>query len=122
MQRRGVGAEGQHQDVAHQPHVLVNVLRDAGGRPRHVRPGERGPPALKSPRLPGLVDPLLHLAHRRQVLVKPALVGLADAVTQTAGVFPHGVQHAAVGPAHLIAEQAVEGEGRIQLQRRRRGR
>ena len=28
---RGVGAEGEHQDVAHEPHVLVDVLRDAVG-------------------------------------------------------------------------------------------
>ena len=41
---------------------------------------------------------------------------------QAGGVVEHGVEHALVGPADFVAEQPVEGQGRIQLQRRRRGR
>ena len=42
-------SEGEHEDVAHQPHVVGDVLRQAIGRPRHVGPGQRRLPALQFP-------------------------------------------------------------------------
>ena len=50
---RGVGLEAEHEDVAHQPHVLGDVLRNAVGGPRHVRLVERRPPALQLALLAG---------------------------------------------------------------------
>ena len=107
----GIGAEGQHEDIAHQPHVLVDVLRHAVGRARLIRFGQRGPPALQPLRLAGLVDPLLHFPDGREIFVEPAPVRLADLVAQALRFLADGIEHALVGPADFIAEEAIEGEG-----------
>ena len=75
-----------------------------------------------SPCLPALCDPLLDVADRIEILVELALVGRADLPAQVAGVGQHGVEHALVAPLHFVFEQPVEGQGRIELQRRGRGR
>ena len=71
QQQRGdarlVGLEGQRDDVAHQPHVLADVLGQAVVGARHRR---RHPAAIARPRV-GL---LLRRAH-----VLRALLDLADA-------------------------------------------
>ena len=75
-----------------------------------------------SPFLPALLDALLDVADRVEILVELALVGRADVAAQVVGVGQHGVEHALVAALHFVLEQPVEGERRIQFQRRRRGR
>ena len=82
--------------------------------------GERGPPAWSRPAWPAWSIPAPPRGPRRGIR-RASLVGVLT-VPQAAGVLDDGVEHALVGPAHLVAEQAVEGQGRVQFQRRRRGR
>ena len=59
---RGVRAEAEHEDIAHQPHVLIDVLWNSVHRPRHVGLLKRGPKALDFAGLASAIDPLLHQA------------------------------------------------------------
>ena len=119
---RGVGLKAENQDVAHQPHVLADVLRNAVGRAVHVRLVECRSPALQFAPLAGVFDPLLDVAHRVEIFVELPLVAGADLAAEPLGIRQHRVQHALVAGRHLILEQAIEGQGRIKLQRRRRRR
>ncbi len=115
---RGVGAEREYENIAHQPHVLVDALRQPVGGAGPVGLGERGAPPLQAPLPPGVVDAPLDLTHRGEVLVQPARVGPAH----PGGVGAHRVEYALVRPARLVAEQPVERERGVQLQRHRRRR
>ncbi len=88
---RGVGLEREHHNVAHQPHVLVDVLRRTVSEARQVGLSERRAPALQSARLARAVDLGFDIANRRKILVQSQLVGTADPISQTAGFFKHGV-------------------------------
>ena len=55
--------KAEYQDVAHQPHVLADVLRQAVGRAGDVRLVERGAPALELAGLAGRFDALLDFAN-----------------------------------------------------------
>ena len=63
---RQVALEREHQQVGHQPQVLLVIGRDAQ-RPRVLRPAEVDRGAC-------LLDPLLDLANAGQVLVQLAAV------------------------------------------------
>ena len=115
---RGVGLEPEHQDVAHELHVLGDVLRDAVGRAGHVGLRQRRPPPLQLPLLAGIVDALLHVADRIEVLVELAAVVEADLPAQTLRIGQDGIEHTAVALLVGILEQPVEGQRRIDLQRR----
>ena len=119
---RGVGLEGEHEDVAHQPHVLGDVLRDAVRRPRHVGLVERWLPALQFPSLSGGGDPLLHVADAVEIFVELPPVARADPPPQVARLLDHGVEHALVPLLRPFLEEPVEGERGIEFQGRGRGR
>ena len=59
--------------------MLVDVLRHAVRRTRHVGPIESGPPALQSSGLTGLLDLRFHFAYGGEVFVQAALIGGAYA-------------------------------------------
>ena len=118
----GVGLETQHQQITHQPHVFPDVLRDAVGRTFDIRFVEGGPPALQLAALAGIVDALLHVPHGVEILIKLALVTAADVPPQILGILHHRIQHALVPGRDLILEEPVEGQRRIQFQRRGGGR
>ncbi len=83
---------------------------------------ERRAPALQFPLFAGGGDALLDVADRVEIFVQLALIGRADLAAQVAGVFQHGVQHALVAALDAVLEEPVEGQGRIDFQRRGRGR
>ena len=115
---RGVGLESEHQDVAHELHVLGNVLRDAVGRAGHIRLGQRRPPALQFALLAGMVDALFHVANRVEILVELAAVVEADLPAQALRIGQDGIEHTAIALFVGILEQPVEGQRRINFQRR----
>ena len=119
---RGIGLEGEHEDVAHQPHVLSNVLWDAIGRPGHVGLVERRLPTLQFPPLSSGGDPLFDIADALEVFVEFAAIGSADSPSQISGLLDDGVKDTFVTLLRALLEEPVEGEGRIELQRRRRRR
>ena len=67
---RQVGLERQHEQVGHEPQVLLIVGRDA------ERTGNLHPAAIDCG--PGAVDPLLDLPHAGEVLIQLAAVGGAE--------------------------------------------
>ena len=66
--------EGDNQDVAHQTHMLVDVLRNFVAGPRHIRFGERGSPALQSLISASAIDAIFNRTHRFEILGQPFLV------------------------------------------------
>ena len=67
-----------------------------------------------------LLDLLFGFAHRRQVLVDLDPVGAAHLAAQIVRLGQHVVEDAPLQLARLAAEEAVEGQRRIQLDRDRR--
>ena len=61
---RGVSQEGEHHDIAHETHVLSDVLWNSVGRTRDVWLFERGMPSLQFATLSCVLNPLLHFADR----------------------------------------------------------
>ena len=59
---RGIGLERQHEQVAHQPHMLDDVLRVAVLRARDIRLGQGRPPALQFAAFAGALDSLFDFA------------------------------------------------------------
>ena len=115
----GVSLKAQHQDVAHEAHVLRDILRDAVGGPLDVRAVERRTPALQLATLTGRLDTLLDVAHGVEVLIKLLTVGLADVTAKVSRLTQHRVEHAAVAGRGGILEESIKGEGRVDLQRGR---
>ncbi|MFM1941924.1 MAG: hypothetical protein RI897_906 [Verrucomicrobiota bacterium] len=58
----GIGLESEHEDIAHESHVLGDVLGDAVGRALYIGFGERGAPALEFALFPALFDPGFYIA------------------------------------------------------------
>jgi hypothetical protein len=108
--------EPEHENIAHQTHVIGDVLRDAIGGARNVRLIKRRTPALQLALLPGLVDTLLDIADRVEVLVEFALIRPADLAFQVARISQHGIEHALVTLLHLIFEEPVESQRGIEFQ------
>ncbi len=81
-----------------------------------------GPPALQLAAPAGAVDALLDFADGVEILVELALIGRADLAAEVVGVGEDGIEHALVALACLVPEKLIEGQRRIELQRRRRGR
>ena len=112
---REVALERQHEQVAHQPQVLLVVGRDAE-RPRVLRPShvDRGPAA---------VDPLLDLAHAGEVLIELAAVGGAERSLELSGVLADEVEDAlAVGDrAGPASSPPLPGRARRRADRRPAG-
>ncbi len=110
--------EGQHHEVAHQPHVLLVIGGHSGGQRRIGAGGE----TLERRDAP------LDLADGGEVFVELAPVALAEVALQTAGVIHDEVEdaallavanRAALGGLLLAAaaEHAFEHEARIALGR-----
>ena len=120
-----VGLEAEGDDVAHQPHVLADVLGQAVVGPGHR---DRGPaPVLAALvgrllRGPHRHDATLDLADAREVLVELGPVAGADLPAQARGLLPDAVEDALVAPVAAVVEEAVEGQRRVDLHRHRRGR
>jgi hypothetical protein len=58
--------------------------------------------------LAGLIDALLNLANRVEILIQFALIGGTDFLPQASCVFKHGIEHAFIAPFDLVLEQTVE--------------
>ena len=72
---RGVGLEGEDQDVAHEPHVFGDVLRDAVGGAAML--GVRAWAASLAIRRVGRrVDALLDFADRIEIFIELALIAV----------------------------------------------
>ena len=105
---RRVGLEREHQDVAHEPHVLVDVVRDAVGGTRRVgratwaanlagdRPNPPGRSAARRGRGQGLLD---------------ALTVAGATWLRRPRASSRMASRTAVGSAVVVAEQAVEAGG-----------
>ena len=120
-----VGLEPEGDDVAHQPHVLADVLGQAVVGPGHRGDGPAAVPArARRPSLrgPHRLGALLDLADARQVLVELGPVAGADLAAQARGLLADAVEDALVAPAPAVVEEAVEGQRRVDLHRHRRGR
>ena len=115
---RRVGLEPEHQDVAHELHMLGDVLRDAVRRAGHVGLRQGRSPALQFALLASSVDALLHVANRIEVLVELAAVVDANLPTQALRVGQDGIEHTAVTLFVGVLEQPVKGQRRINFQRR----
>ena len=92
-----IGLESQGDDVAHEPHVLADVFRQAVVRTRHCQ--GRAPAVLGA--VVGLVfldsraaDPLLDFPHACEILVELRLIGPADLAAQLAGMLLDPVEDA----------------------------
>ena len=116
---RGVGLEAKDHDIAHETHVLRDVLRDAVGRALDVRLVERRAPALQLTTLSRGFDALLDVAHGVEILVQLLLVGLADVTAEISGVIKHGIEYAAVARRSGIFKETVESQRGIDFQRGR---
>ena len=112
----------EDEDVAHQIHVLDDVLRDAVGRSLHIRFVERGSPALQLAAFARVLDPFLHLTHAVEILVELALIAGADAASQILCVGEYGVEHALVLGRGFVFKETIKGKCGVKFQRRRRGR
>ena len=119
---RGVGLERQHEEVAHDAHVLDDVLRVAVFRARHVGLGQGRPPALQLAALAGARDSHFHLANGVEVFVEFLPVEPADVAAQILRVRQHGIEHALVAGLCLVLEHLVERKCGVDLERRRRSR
>ena len=119
---RGVGLERQHEQVAHDAHVLDNVLRVAVRRARNVRLGQSRSPALQFAAFAGALDSFLHLTDGVEVFVEFLLVEPADVASQILRVRQHGVEYAPVAGLRLVLEHLVERQCGVYLERRRRSR
>ncbi len=114
---RGVGLETQHHNVAHQPHVLGDVLRYAVFGSLGGRLGGDGLLTLQLAALAGAADAALNLAHAFQVFIQLALVAAPQILAEIARILAHRVEHAFLTLLHIVLEQTVEGQRRVQLQR-----
>ena len=115
---RGVSLEGEHEDVAHQSHVLHDILRIPVLRARHVGLGERGPPALQFAAAAGALDPLFHFADGVQIFVELLLILPADVAPKIFGIAQYSIKYAAVAGLGFIFKQPIKRQRRIHLQRR----
>jgi len=119
---RGVGLVGEHEQVVHQPGVVLERDRDAGGRfqQRQFAVGLRF----------GDLDAPLDLAHGVEVVVQLALVLAGQPALQLRHLVHHRVEDAALllrpGPPHAgvgaagVAEQPLEHHAWVGLARHRR--
>ena len=98
--------------------MLGDVLRNAVRRPRDIGPGQSGSPALEFAFFARVFDAPLHVAHRLEVFIEFDLVGSANAAAQVTRVGQNCIQNALFTAARFVLEQSVEGERRINLQRR----
>ena len=73
-------------------------------------------PALHLAPVAGLLDALLDLAHRVQVLVQLVLIVGADVPPQAMGFVQHRVQHTPVSALDAVLEQPVESQGGVDFQ------
>src|SRR5205823_14326895 len=117
---RRVGLEREDQNVRHEPHVIGDVLRNAVRRTRNVRLREGRPPALQFAFLAGIFDSHLYIANGIEILIELELIAGADLAAEVTGVSEHRVKHAPVTALDIVFEEAVEGEGGVNLQRRGR--
>ena len=108
-----VGLEPEHQDIAHELHVLGDVLRNAVRRAGHVGLRQRRPPSLQFTLLAGSVDALLHVTNGIEVLVELAAVVNANLPAQALRVGQNGIEHTAVTLFVGVLEQPVKGQRRI---------
>ena len=99
--------------------MIGNVLGHAVGRPRHVGPGQHRLPALQLAALPRRLDPPLDVADAVQVFVELPLVAAADGAAEVLGILPNRIENAHILTRRFVLEEPVEGEGGIDLQRRR---
>ena len=119
---RGVGLERQNKQVAHDAHVLDDVLWVAVHRARNVRLGQSRSPALQFGAFAVTLDSFLHLKDRVEVFVESLLVEPADIAAQILRVRQHGFEYAPVAGLRLVLEHLIERKCRVDLERRRRSR
>src|SRR5438067_8398644 len=92
---RFVSLECQRDDIAHQAHVLADILGQAVVRPLHR---EDGPTSVARPlfgtvlQRARLFDPLFHIAHTGQILVELCLTRPADVPADWSSWFHNPVQ------------------------------
>ena len=100
----GVGLEAQDEDVAHQTHVLADVLGNSVGRTWDVRLFEGRPPSLKLAPAARALDSLLDFTHRIEIFVELALVARADRAAEIVGVGRAPRRARSGRPADLVPE------------------
>lgn len=71
---------------------------------------------MQFPLLTGLFDAKLDLPDGVKIFVQLALVIAADVAANVLGILKDGVEHTLVTALDLVFEQAIEGEGWIDLQ------
>ena len=98
--------------------MLVDVLRQSVGGALPVRLLQCRSPTLQHSLLPRLLDSPFHLADRVEVLIELVPVQGADAPPEVRRLLQDGIQHAVIaGFGATFPEEAVKGQGRIDLQR-----
>ena len=117
-----VGLEGQGDDVAHEAHVVSDVLRQTVVGTFHVHQRSALVPGAIS-RLGGIsahaVHALLHLADAGQVFVETAVIFGTDCSTQGRKVLPHAIQNAPGALVAAVLEEGVESQRWVHLHRHR---
>ena len=119
---RSIGLERQHKQVAHQAHMLDDVLRVAVLRARDIRLGQCWPPALQFTSFAGTLNSLFNLPDGIQIFVELLLVESADVAAQIPRIGQHRVEHTMVASLRLVFKHLVECQRGIDLEWRRRGR
>ena len=114
----GVGLETKHHNVAHQPHVFIDILGQPILGTGNIRLRQCRSPTLELAILARPVDSLLDIPNRIEVLVQLATIAVADSSPQRARLGQHRIQHAAIGLLDGVLEHPVKRQGRIQFQGR----
>ena len=76
-----IGLERQNQKIAHQSHMLGDILWDPVRWSSHIGFIQRWAPTLQFPSLARVGNPLLNIAYAIEILIEFTLVGTADLAT-----------------------------------------
>ncbi len=101
---RGIGLEGQYQDIAHQLHVVDDVLRIAILGTGDVGTGQGRSPALQFTALAGSFNPLFHFADLVEILIQFLPVEPTDTTTQVLGICQDCIQDTLISLLGLVFE------------------
>src|SRR6266542_2546537 len=108
---RLVGLKSKSNDVAHEPHVLANVLRQSVLGPFHLRyklASSLDPVVCRILGVPRGRNAFFDFAHTGEIFVKLGLVLGADLHAQAGSLLAHAVQDALVATIASVFEEAVE--------------
>lgn len=105
----GIRLESEDEDVAHQSHMLGDVLGDTIGGAIDIGFIEGWFPALEFASFASVRDALFDIADGVEIFIEFALVAAADLTTDITGVFEDGIKYALIGAMVFVFEEAVEG-------------